>query len=198
MTTIGTKHVLITGGASGLGRRLARRCASFGACVSIWDVDEDGCADAAAESAELGAGQVRAYACDVGDREQVAACAERTVAEQGEVDILVNNAGVVSGRPLMDLVPGAHRTHPPREHAVALLDDQGVSAAMKARDSGHVVTDGLGRRPDRHPVPDRLRGQQARRRRFQRALRLELKRSAPGVRTTVVAPSTSTRACSPA
>ena len=40
MTTINNKHVLITGGASGIGRRLVLRCAEIGAAVSILDLDE--------------------------------------------------------------------------------------------------------------------------------------------------------------
>ena len=42
MTTIASKHVLVTGGASGLGRGLALRCAALGATVSVLDLDEAG------------------------------------------------------------------------------------------------------------------------------------------------------------
>ena len=42
MTTINNKHVLITGGASGLGRLLALRCAGLGATVTLWDVNAAG------------------------------------------------------------------------------------------------------------------------------------------------------------
>ena len=48
MTTINNKHVLITGGASGIGRLLVLRCAEMGAAVTILDVDEAG-AQAAAD-----------------------------------------------------------------------------------------------------------------------------------------------------
>jgi NAD(P)-dependent dehydrogenase (short-subunit alcohol dehydrogenase family) len=40
--TINNKHVLITGGASGIGRRLVLRCAEMGAAVSILDLDKAG------------------------------------------------------------------------------------------------------------------------------------------------------------
>jgi len=39
VTAISNKHVLITGGASGLGRLLALRCAELGATLSVWDLD---------------------------------------------------------------------------------------------------------------------------------------------------------------
>jgi NAD(P)-dependent dehydrogenase (short-subunit alcohol dehydrogenase family) len=51
VTTINNKHVLITGGASGIGRRLVLRCAEMGASVSILDLDEAGAQAAAAEAA---------------------------------------------------------------------------------------------------------------------------------------------------
>ena len=188
MTTIGNKHVLITGGASGLGRRLAGRCAGSGAAVSIWDLDAAGAADAAAEAAELGAGPVRAYACDVGDAEQVAARALETVAEQGDVDILVNNAGVVSGRPLMELSP-EHIERTFRVNTLALFwTTQAFLPAMTARGSGHVVTIasaagliGTPRQTDYSASKHAAVG-------FNEALRMELKRSAPGVKTTVICP----------
>lgn len=78
MTTINNKHVLITGGASGLGRLLALRGAEFGAAVTIWDRDAVGAEAVAAETKASAAGAraastgtVRAFACDVGDRAQV-------------------------------------------------------------------------------------------------------------------------------
>ena len=42
MTAIHNKHVLVTGGASGIGRLLALGCASLGATVTIWDLDAEG------------------------------------------------------------------------------------------------------------------------------------------------------------
>lgn len=40
MTTIAAKHVLVTGGASGIGRGLALRCLVMGADVTILDLGE--------------------------------------------------------------------------------------------------------------------------------------------------------------
>lgn len=188
MTTINTKHVLITGGASGLGRRLAARCAALGAAVSIWDLDEAGATASAAQAAELGAGPVRAYACDVGDREQVAERATQTIAEQGTVDILVNNAGIVSGRPLLDLPPERIELVF-RVNTLALFwTTQAFLPAMVARGSGHVVNVasaaglmGSPRLTDYTASKFAAVG-------FTEALRLEMTRSAPGVKTTVVCP----------
>ncbi len=42
MTALHNKHVLVTGGARGIGRLLALGCARVGAAVTIWDLDEEG------------------------------------------------------------------------------------------------------------------------------------------------------------
>jgi len=188
VTTINNKHVLITGGASGIGRRLVLRCAEMGAAVSILDLDEAGAKTAAAEAAARGAGPVCAFACDVGDREQVSACAADVLASQGPVDILVNNAGVVSGRPLLEL-SDEHIERTFRVNALALFwTTRAFLPAMVARGSGHIVNVasaaglvGSPRETDYAASKFAAVG-------FNEALRLELKRSAPGVKTTVVRP----------
>ena len=38
MTEIAARHVLVTGGASGIGRRVAHRMAALGGRVSVWDI----------------------------------------------------------------------------------------------------------------------------------------------------------------
>ena len=188
MTAINNKHVLITGGASGIGRRLVLRCAEMGAAVTIMDLDEAGAKAAAAEAAARGAGRVRAFACDVGDRERVAACAAKVHAAEGPVDILVNNAGVVSGRPLLEL-SDEHIERTFRVNALALFwTTRAFLPAMVSRGSGHIVNVasaagliGSPRETDYAASKFAAVG-------FSEALRLELKRSAPGVKTTVVRP----------
>jgi all-trans-retinol dehydrogenase (NAD+) len=76
VTALHNKHVLVTGGASGIGRLLALGCASLGAAVTIWDVDAERAGNAALEAAEHGASRARAFTCDVSDRARVYACAD--------------------------------------------------------------------------------------------------------------------------
>ena len=188
MTTINNKHVLITGGASGLGRRLVLRCAEMGAAVTTLALDEAGARTAAAEAAAGGPGPVRAFACDVGDRGQVAARAAEVLAAQGAVDILVNNAGVVSGKPLLEL-SDEHIERTFRVNTLALFwTTRAFLPAMVARGSGHIVNVasaagliGSPRETDYAASKFAAVG-------FTEALRLELKRSAPGVKTTAVRP----------
>ncbi|MFS0911580.1 SDR family NAD(P)-dependent oxidoreductase [Microbacterium sp. 179-I 3D2 NHS] len=84
------RRVLVTGGASGLGRAIAAAFRADGADVVIGDVNADA---AAAVAAHIGA---TALPLDIGDETSVVAAADR-VREDGGLDVLVNNAGVVAG-----------------------------------------------------------------------------------------------------
>jgi NAD(P)-dependent dehydrogenase (short-subunit alcohol dehydrogenase family) len=96
--TESTRRVLITGGASGLGRGIAAAFRAQGAEVFIGDVDADAATTAAAE---IGA---TALALDIGDEASVLAAAERITAAGG-LDVLVNNAGIVAGGGTLQEVP---------------------------------------------------------------------------------------------
>jgi 3-oxoacyl-[acyl-carrier protein] reductase len=83
------RTAIVTGGASGLGRDVARRITAEGGRVALWDLNPDGLAEAAAELD--GAHQV---VLDVADRAAVADAAAASLAVLGRIDILVNSAGV--------------------------------------------------------------------------------------------------------
>ncbi|MEZ7754430.1 SDR family NAD(P)-dependent oxidoreductase [Microbacterium paraoxydans] len=88
--TASPRRILVTGGASGLGRGIAAAFRAAGDEVFIGDVDEGA---AAAVATEIGA---TALPLDIGDEASVTAAAER-IREAGGLDVLVNNAGVVAG-----------------------------------------------------------------------------------------------------
>lgn len=86
------KTAVVTGASSGIGRALALRLAREGARVGLVARREDALRSVAAEiGGERGSTVV--LPCDVADRDQSLACAERAVRELGRVDLLVNNAG---------------------------------------------------------------------------------------------------------
>jgi meso-butanediol dehydrogenase/(S,S)-butanediol dehydrogenase/diacetyl reductase len=86
------KVVLLTGGASGIGRECAIAYAREGAKVAILDRNLDG-AEAAAK--ELGNGS-RAYRADVSNGAETEAAIAAVLKEFGRLDAVHNNAGIVS------------------------------------------------------------------------------------------------------
>ena len=107
---------------SGLGRGLAKRFASLGATVVLWDVNQKGNEDTKRQILENYSGaKVYSMTVDLCDRNDIYRVAEQVnrlnlsfsyflfiflyqVRDQvGDVTMVINNAGVVSGKLLLDL-----------------------------------------------------------------------------------------------
>ena len=93
--TKGTR-VLITGGASGIGKIMGRLALEKGAELIIWDINRENAEKTASEFSALG--EVTTYQVDISNMEQVTSVAEAVKANQGAVDLLINNAGIVVGK----------------------------------------------------------------------------------------------------
>lgn len=92
------KHVLITGGAQGVGLAVAERFLAAGAKITITGRNKDRLAEA---KQALGiVGSVLTVAADVSDEAAVADLFEKADAAHGPVNILVNNAGISGSAPL--------------------------------------------------------------------------------------------------
>jgi 3-hydroxybutyrate dehydrogenase len=87
------KHVLVTGGGSGIGAAIARIFVDKQASVTIVGRNEE---KLAAKAKELGVGY---QSCDITNRSQVASAFAAAVAENGSINILVNNAGAAEAAP---------------------------------------------------------------------------------------------------
>ena len=87
------KVAIITGAAIGIGYAAAELFLEEGARVAICDINAEKIAEAAKELSAKG--EVRGYACDVSNKEQVDAVVEQIGKDFGRIDILVNNAGIV-------------------------------------------------------------------------------------------------------
>uniref|UniRef100_A0AAV1TNM2 Short-chain dehydrogenase/reductase 3 n=1 Tax=Peronospora matthiolae TaxID=2874970 RepID=A0AAV1TNM2_9STRA len=89
--------VVVTGGATGLGRLVALNFAALGAVVVIWDLHPESGRRVVSEI-EAAGGTAQFYDVDVTDRERVVVIGRQVLSEWKAVDILVNNAGIVDGR----------------------------------------------------------------------------------------------------
>ncbi|HSS98641.1 MAG TPA: SDR family NAD(P)-dependent oxidoreductase, partial [Terriglobales bacterium] len=87
------KTAVITGGASGIGRAIAKKFAASGARVCILDLDATA-GEALVNEIRAEGGQAEAETCDIGDQAQVDSVFQR-ISQRGKVQILVNSAGVV-------------------------------------------------------------------------------------------------------
>ncbi len=84
--------VLVTGGASGIGRATCLAFASRGARVAVADINEEGARQVAAEIRGQDR-EAQAVRMDVTDRAQVAQGVQQVVDHFHQVDVLVNAAG---------------------------------------------------------------------------------------------------------
>jgi len=83
------QHVVVTGGASGIGRALCERFAKEGArAVVVADVDAEGAARVAASVGGM------AQAVDVRDPAQIEALVDAAEAAHGPIDLFCSNAGI--------------------------------------------------------------------------------------------------------
>jgi short-subunit dehydrogenase len=98
MSTFKEKTVLITGGASGIGKLMVQKILAQGASnMIIWDINTENLEKTEKELTEKGY-KVFAYVVDVANLDQVKQSAQKVKSEVGKVDILINNAGVVVGK----------------------------------------------------------------------------------------------------
>jgi NAD(P)-dependent dehydrogenase (short-subunit alcohol dehydrogenase family) len=97
------RRAVVTGGAQGLGKAMARRLAEAGASVVIGDLKIDQAQAAAAELSERYGGKVIATRLDVTDTASVEATAYLCKAELGGLDIWVNNAGLYPNVGLLEM-----------------------------------------------------------------------------------------------
>ncbi len=87
------KVVVITGGATGIGKAMADRFGAEGAKVVIAARREERLQEAVADLTAKGI-KARYKTCDVARLDDVKALADFAWAEFGQVDVLVNNAGI--------------------------------------------------------------------------------------------------------
>ena len=94
------KHVIITGGAQGIGKHLVLELLSKNYAVSVFEIDEEAIAEFEKEfTQEL----VHIYQVDVSDEDSVKEAITQSISHHGNIFGLVNNAAISINKPLTDL-----------------------------------------------------------------------------------------------
>jgi len=100
------KSIFITGAAHGIGLATARRFASQGWFVGLYDINRESL-QSLLDSGEFP--RACGQRCDVTDRASVEAALDHFSAEtNGRLDVLVNNAGVLTSGPFQSIDPADH------------------------------------------------------------------------------------------
>lgn len=133
-------NVLITGGASGIGKIMGRMALEKGAkCFIIWDINLTSIEATRKELSKYG--KVKGYVVDVSNNEIVNIAYRKTVEDCGDIDILINCAGIITSNKTFDQQTSEEivmtmniNTIAPMFVARAMLPD------MLKRNRGHVCT----------------------------------------------------------
>jgi len=138
MKTLKKKNVVITGGASGIGKRLALRFARQKSNLAIIDIDGTRLMNTEKELKPFNV-RIQTYRCDVSQQNQIEQIADRIKKDFNFIDILINNAAVVTGKPVLDAhLEDLKKTLDTDLMAVIFMTKQFLSE-MVARNSGHIV-----------------------------------------------------------
>jgi 3-oxoacyl-[acyl-carrier protein] reductase len=132
--------VVVTGGASGLGRHYCRALANDGARVVIADLKSEDAADFAQELNSAGSNR-RALACavDVTSPEGVEAAVAEVVDAFGTIDVVINNAGIYPHQPFEDIDFESWRSVMSVNLDSVFLVSQSVIPIMREHGGGKIV-----------------------------------------------------------
>lgn len=86
------KNVIVTGGASGVGKELTKQLLEHGCNVAAIDINKENLENL---KKELDSKKLRTYVVDMGDVESIKAFRENYKKDYSDVDIIINNAGII-------------------------------------------------------------------------------------------------------
>lgn len=137
---IKNSSVLITGGASGIGRIMGRIALERGASrVIIWDINPQNIALTISELSRIG--KVNGYVVDVSRNEMVVEAFNKVKAECGEIDILINCAGIVTSNKTFDKMTSDEIVRTMNINTIApMFVARAMLPGMIARNKGHICT----------------------------------------------------------
>ena len=133
-------NVLITGGASGIGKIMGRMALEKGARnLIIWDINIAAIEAVKQEFKELG--NVYGYRVDVSSNDTVVNTYKRVLEDFGEVDILINCAGIVTSNKTFDQMSADEITRTININTIApMFVAHAMLPGMLRRNRGHICT----------------------------------------------------------
>ena len=133
-------NVLITGGASGIGKIMGRMALEKGAkCLIIWDINLTSIETARTELGKKG--KVKGYVVDVSNNAIVKVAYSKTVADCGDIDILINCAGIVTSNKTFDKQTPDEIVRTMNINTIApMFVTRAMLPGMIRRNRGHVCT----------------------------------------------------------
>ena len=131
-------NVLITGGASGIGKIMGKMALEKGASnLIIWDINKVTIEATIEELSRLGT--VKGYIVDVSNNQMVNDTYRQVVADCGEVDILINNAGIITSNKTFDQMTEQEIVRTMQINTIApMFVARAILPGMLERNSGHI------------------------------------------------------------
>jgi NAD(P)-dependent dehydrogenase (short-subunit alcohol dehydrogenase family) len=130
--------MLITGGASGLGREVTLQAAELSAKVAILDTHAERLEATRADVAKI-AGDCLAIKSDVTNEDDVAGTVKEIVGKWGQLDTVVNSAGVYYYGPIVDTpIAELDRVYNVNVRGLYLVCRE-AAKVMLPRKSGHII-----------------------------------------------------------
>src|SRR5579859_4946301 len=138
MSWLNGRVLLVTGGASGLGREIALQSAELGAKVAIIDMHAERLEATRVDVAKI-AGDCLALRNDITDEEQVVEAIQQTVSKYGQLDTVVNSAGVYWKGPITETpIKEFDRVFNVNVRGLYLVCRE-AARVMLPRKSGHII-----------------------------------------------------------
>ncbi len=131
-------NVLITGGASGIGKIMGRMALEKGAKrFIIWDINLAGIEATRKELSRYG--KVKGYVVDVSNYEVVSLAYKKAVEDCGSIDIVINCAGIITSNKTFDQMNVDEMTRTLNINTLApMFVTRAALPDMLKRNSGHV------------------------------------------------------------
>lgn len=138
MKTLKNKNVVITGGASGIGKKMALRFARQKSNLAIIDIDSTRLTNTEKELRAF-AVRIQTYRCDVSQKNQIEEIAGKIKQDFNYIDILINNAGVVTGKPVLETRFEDLKKNLDTNLLAVIFMTKQFLPEMIARKTGHIV-----------------------------------------------------------